>query len=95
MSTKQSLKTNILKQAEETVFQRQGTYDKPENNFWRISTLWNAYDSIKPPGIDTPKDVAIKMVLLKIAREVYQHKDDNLVDAAGYLQCAQIIEEDK
>jgi hypothetical protein len=84
---------NILKQAEETVFQRQGTYDKPENNFQRIADLWNAYLKAKPTKGDiTPKDVALMMVLLKISRELYEHKIDNLVDAAGYIQCAEIVE---
>jgi hypothetical protein len=87
---------NILKQAEQTVFQRQGTYDKPENNFKRICDLWNAYLDGKEQALPlTPKDVAMMMVLVKIGREVFKHKEDNLIDGCGYLQCAQLIEEDK
>lgn len=84
---------NILKLAEETIFQRQGSYDKPENNFIRIADFWNTYLKSRPEQTDlTPKDVALMMVLLKIARELYSHKTDNLVDGAGYLQCAEIVE---
>lgn len=84
---------NILKLAEETIFQRQGTYDRPENNFVRIADFWNSYLRNRPEKTDlTPKDVALMMVLLKLAREIYSHKTDNLVDAAGYTQCAEIVQ---
>lgn len=87
---------NILEEASKVIFQRQGTYDSPENNFGRIVDLWNAYlKGKKEPLPLTKKDVAMMMVLMKIGREVFQHKKDNLVDAAGYIQCAQIIEEEK
>jgi hypothetical protein len=87
---------NILEEASKVIFQRQGTYDSPENNFSRIADLWNAYLKGKTNPLPlTKKDVAMMMVLMKIGREVFQHKIDNLVDAAGYIQCAQIIEEEK
>lgn len=38
-------------------------------------------------GLD-PKDVAMLMALLKIARESNQDKQDNLIDAVGYLGLA-------
>lgn len=86
---------NILKKAEQTVFQRQGTYDKPEDNFTRIADLWNAYIKGRPNKDPlTPKDVALMMVLLKISRELYQHKEDNLIDAAGYIQCAENVQKE-
>jgi hypothetical protein len=88
--------TNILREAEEVIFQRQGSYDAPENNFRRIVKLWNAYldGKAKPLPLDE-KDVAMMMVLMKIGREVFKHKKDNLVDGVGYLQCAMIIEDSR
>ena len=38
------------------------------------------------------KDVAMMMVLLKVAREQKAHKRDNLVDAVGYIRNAAQIE---
>lgn len=87
---------NILKAAEEVVFQRQGTYDKPENNFVRIADFWNTYFKSKGSEFRVDaKDVAIMMVLLKVAREAFQHKTDNLIDGCGYLQCLEHIYEEE
>ena len=68
---------------------RQRDYDHPGPNHWRISRLWNAYLSIRKNPTDgiSPLDVAWMMVLLKIARDVYTPKRDNLVDACGYVRC--------
>jgi hypothetical protein len=33
------------------------------------------------------------MILLKVAREKYQHKHDNLVDIAGYAECVARLHE--
>ena len=32
---------------------------------------------------------------MKIAREIYRHKEDNLVDLAGYSACVQMIYDKK
>jgi hypothetical protein len=74
--------------------ERARDYGHPYENHERIARFWNAYDANKrTPGPDTPKDVALKMVLLKIAREQNTHKRDNLVDIAGYILCAEQIVE--
>ena len=63
---------------------RQEQYGPPAGSLKRIATLWTAY-----LGHDvTAKDVALLMALLKIAREAYHHKEDNLTDAAGYIALA-------
>jgi len=77
---------------------RQENYGHPIANHLRIAILWNAYleaKGIKEDGADDPDrpilepaDVAMMMVLLKIAREMHAPKRDNLVDAAGYIRCA-------
>ena len=72
---------------------RQNQYGAPEDSFATIAYYWNTYlDSI---GIDiddcsiSGKDVSMMMALLKIARMSGQgYKQDNFVDAAGYLGIA-------
>lgn len=76
----------ILKQAEKTVCtDREGQYGSPEDNFRRIADLWTTYCG----GYSfEPKDVAMMMSLLKIARiATGKHKDDNYIDLAGYAAC--------
>ena len=76
----------ILSKAEEIVNgARQETYGNPEDCFATIAGLWGSY-----LGIDlSPSDVAMLMVLLKVARS-RGRKDyaDNYVDIAGYAACA-------
>ena len=67
--------------------QREHDYGNPEDNFKRIADLWNAYmgDGMK----FTPKDVAVMMALLKVARiKTGTGTDDCFVDLAGYAACA-------
>lgn len=62
-------------------------YGEPEESFTAIADLWNAY--IDKTIALTAKDVAMMMVLLKVAREAAgQSKLDNLIDIAGYAACA-------
>lgn len=67
---------------------RQKDYDHPSRNFQRIADLWNGYSKAKDWGITfNTEDVAMLMVLAKIGRQAYKHKQDNLVDIAGYIAC--------
>jgi hypothetical protein len=68
---------------------RQRDYDHPLPNHQRVARLWNAYlDCRKEPGGRiSPEDVATMMILLKIARNVFTPKRDNLVDICGYARC--------
>lgn len=60
---------------------RQKAYGHPSKNFEDTARLWSVV-----LGIDvTPQQVALCMVQLKLAREIYGPKRDNLVDAIGYL----------
>ena len=76
----------ILTEAEKCVCtDREQTYGNPENNFSKISDLWNAY---KPCNI-TAHDVGIMLGLLKIGRIASgQANADNYIDLAGYAACA-------
>lgn len=63
---------------------RDRQYGKPEDNFEKISKLWSYYLTYPI----SKGDVAMMMILLKVAREGEKHKHDNLVDIAGYAACA-------
>jgi len=77
----------ILNEAERCVCgQREEDYGSPEDNFYKISKLWNAYLG---DNVTDSHDVAMMMALLKIARiKSGQRKTDNYVDLAGYASCA-------
>lgn len=63
---------------------REKQYGSPENNFAIIADLWSVYTGMEI----TPPDVAVMMTLLKIARiKSGQSKDDNWIDAIGYMAC--------
>ena len=78
----------ILKDAIKCVCtDRESQYGNPEDNFTNIAKLWSAYMN----GIYSfdAQDVAIMMALLKIGRIIGgQVKDDNYIDACGYIACA-------
>ena len=65
--------------------ERQDSYGSPEDSFETIRELW--YVWLKGKGFDVKlgvDDVAMMMLLLKVARENSSHKHDNIVDLAGY-----------
>ncbi|MDR0828477.1 MAG: DUF6378 domain-containing protein [Desulfovibrio sp.] len=64
--------------------QRESHYGNPASTFARTAALWSAYLG----HAVNCKDVAICMVLLKFCWEAYHHKQDNLLDAAGYIGMA-------
>lgn len=82
-------RAEILDEARQIVLKdRNSAYGKPEDNFQRIATLWNAFLIVRPRTPLTPLDVAHMMLLMKMARLVYNptHKD-SWVDTAGYAAC--------
>jgi len=67
--------------------ERQDTYGAPEDSFTLIAEFWTSY--IKRINRDlVAKDIALLMVLFKLAREIHQGKMDNIIDGAGYLGIA-------
>lgn len=66
---------------------RQETYGTPEDNFKNIGQYWHLYLTQIQRPLES-YDIAIMMLLLKVARIVKspQHLD-NWVDAAGYAIC--------
>lgn len=74
--------------------ERERDYGTPENNFNAIASLWGAYLYAANPMLDPdiflvrPKDVAMMMALLKIARiAAGTETTDSFIDLAGYAAC--------
>lgn len=67
---------------------RQNEYGSPENSFDLIAQLWGDYINalLKRDGglMLASQDVAMMMVLLKVARSIKKYKEDNAIDIAGY-----------
>lgn len=78
---------DILNKASEIVTgQREQDYGSPEDNFGLIARLWNDYMG---DILFSPKDVAMCMILLKVARgRGEKPTDDTFIDIAGYAACA-------
>lgn len=79
---------SILQEAQDIVNgARQDMYGSPEDSFDVIAGLWSSY--LEHPI--TPQDATMMMILLKVARQKRKPKRDNLVDLAGYAECAQRV----
>jgi len=81
----------ILEEAAAVCRQRQADYGHPRQDFTRTAALWTAI--LGAPV--TAKQVALCMVALKLSRECFKPKRDNLVDAVGYLQTAKLLETER
>ncbi|AZF93442.1 phosphofructokinase [Mycobacterium phage Centaur] len=73
---------SILTTAEEIINgQRAQDYGDAKENHQRIANLWNVYAGTEL----SPEDVAVMMILLKIARFMENgYHQDTVVDIAGY-----------
>ena len=86
-------RAEVLEEARKCVCgQREQDYGSPEDNFSNIGRFWSTYLKASHPEINlseiTPKDVAVMMSLLKIARIATGSSPDSFVDLAGYAACA-------
>lgn len=79
----------ILEAAHEAVnVDRQETYGPPENSFQLIADLWGQYMSRHKPGPMKSHEVAILLILMKVARLAKSPKHmNNWTDIAGYAAC--------
>ena len=81
---------SILSEAERIVNgERQADYSDPVANFKHISAIASAISKEKL----SPTTCCIVMIAVKLARESYKHKRDNLVDLAGYVEILNRIKE--
>lgn len=77
-------RVECLEAAREAVAARGAHYGKPENNFRAVAGLWSTLFGVKVE----PHQVALAMILLKVARANYDPLHaDSFVDAAGYAAC--------
>ena len=76
---------------------RRDSYGTPKVSFSRVADYWTNY--LNHAGYThqslEPKDVAIMMILFKIAREEYKHSYDNCVDICGYTALLDDMMEEK
>ena len=81
---------SILSEADRIVNgDRQADYSDPVANFKHISAIAS---SISKENL-SPTTCAIVMIAVKLARENFKHKRDNLVDLAGYVEILHRIKE--
>lgn len=76
----------ILTKAGEIISgERNARYGKPEDSHARIAAFWSVYLDRKI----SPRDVALMMVLMKVARSQHdENYTDNYVDICGYAALA-------
>ena len=70
---------------------RQADYSDPVANFKHIAEIASA---ISKENL-SPTTCAIVMIAVKLARESYKHKRDNLVDLAGYVEILHRIKDNE
>jgi hypothetical protein len=90
------IRRRLLEEAAEIVSKdRATTYQQPEQSFANIARLWDAYLKAKLDPEITAADVAMMMILLKVARLVNNPSHyDSALDTAGYAAClADVAEE--
>lgn len=90
------MSTKILDTAKELVAgERTKHYGPPLEDFKCVAKLWSAWLSrkAKKEVVIEALDIPILMVLLKTSRQANAWKDDNLVDIAGYAECAAMAKE--
>ena len=82
---------DILDEARETCEKRGQDYGHPIVDFTKIARTWDVLFAGQEPGACiTPEQVALAMILLKVARitqnEDYYHRD-SVLDIIGYAHC--------
>lgn len=76
------MKQTILEEAQTLVYgDRNKDYGTVRENFKTIADLWSTVLKTEV----TPEQVGLCMVQVKIARQMFKPKRDNLVDGAGYF----------
>ena len=68
---------------------RQRDYGHPWHDFSKTASIW----SIILGTPVTPEQVALCMVAVKLSREVNRPKDDNIIDAHGYLLTYEMVKQ--
>ncbi len=83
--------THADKAAELVLGNRNADYGTPHDDFVGVALIWSGILSAKLTANITAEEVALCMTGLKLRREAHKPKEDNLVDAHGYLLCLEWI----
>ena len=77
-------KQSILDEAKAIIEgSRQSDYGDAANNFERIASIVN---SVYPDLMINAEQCCMVLIAVKLIREGYRHKRDNLVDLCGYAE---------
>ena len=77
-----NIESSILLEAHKAVYgDRNDDYGTVTENFTTVAKLWSVVLKTEV----TAEQVGICMVQVKVARQMYKPKRDNLVDGAGYF----------
>lgn len=71
---------------------RQADYGHPYDDYSRTARMWEAMLGLSPYTI-SPSKACLMMACVKISRQCNRPKRDNIVDLAGYAQCAWLCDE--
>lgn len=78
----------VCQEAQRLVYGDRGeTYGHPLDDFSKTATMW----AVLLGAPVSAEQVALCMMALKMSRQMYQPKRDNIVDIAGYAECLQRI----
>jgi hypothetical protein len=79
---------NNAQKAQELVFgDRNVSYGNPKDDYTKTAKMWSGLLHAKLKEEITAEEAILMMVALKLSRESFRHKEDNIVDAHGYLLC--------
>lgn len=102
--SKASVSETITAEAERLVMGARGdAYDHPFNDYQRTGMIWGAlfHEWAKKAAASSvpiaipPELACLGMIGVKLSRESFKHKRDNLTDTAGYALCVDLIQQKK
>lgn len=84
--------SSISEQAEKLITGiKRDEYGPIELSFEAIARIWTGTLGVRISS----RQVALCMIGLKLYRESYKHKKDNLIDIIGYVKCLEKMEDNR